>query len=186
MTTSFWSRYFPRRSVVEISQPTWVRVDARVASPNALTSPLTGFTCAAAHYWLLTDRNVRIGGIRSFYARASGWFGEQIVLASSEGPTISIPLTQAALTNSLEHEDAALLTNAPSALRRQIAAIGLDDGPVFFSEVRLSAGDRVELRAVVEPTPSPGGYRGTSAPSAATLRACPELGSVQIFDRMLG
>lgn len=186
MTTSFWSRYFPRRSVVEISQPTWVRVDARVASPNALTSPLTGFSCAAAHWWLLTDRGVLHGGRRSYYTQASGWLGEQLVLESSEGPSISLPLAQTVLTNALDHEDAALLASAPSALRRHVAKIGLDYGPVFFSEVRLSMGDRVELRAVVEPTPSPGGYRGTSAPSAAALRACPEHGSVQIFDRMLG
>jgi hypothetical protein len=149
--TSFWSRYFPERSVASIAQPTWVRIDARVASANAHASPFSSASCAAARYWLLDARREEI---------ASGWIGDELVLASDEGPTIAVPLSPSTLTNSVDAITPAPLPEQARELAREAR---------YYREVCVAHGARVELRAVVEPMPETG-YRQ----SAARLRASPE------------
>jgi hypothetical protein len=187
--TSFWSRYFPERSVAKIQKPAWVRVDAIVSSPDVVTSPLSGIACAAARWWLMTER-VQYGGTRAgnqmtHRIHASGWFGESLLLTTEEGPTILVPLAGAVLTNSVDGRDVTVLTHAPPELAAHVEDLTADQGTACYRELYLARGDRVELRAVVEPLARGGGYRDAPA-GAAQLRACLEEGPVQIYDHLLG
>jgi hypothetical protein len=187
--TSFWSRYFPERSVAKIQKPTWVRVDATVSSPDLVTSPFSRVACAAARWWLMTER-VQYGGSRAgnqvtHRIHASGWFGESLLLTTEEGPTILVPLAGASLTNSVDGHDVTVLTHVPPELAAYVKNLPADQGTACYRERHLASGDRVELRAVVEPLPKEGGYRDAPA-GTAQLRACLEEGPVQIYDHLLG
>jgi hypothetical protein len=179
---SYWSRVFPARSLAEIHGPAWVRIDARVVSSSSIESPFAGLRCATAKWWLM----VRAPGDGRHRIRlrpiASGWLGESILLSSVDGPIIRVPLAKAELANSMDPADGVPIQELPDIA--ELAALASETKEeLFFREVLLREGDRVELRAVVERLPSTAGYR--DVPRETEFQACPEHGKVEIFDRDL-
>jgi len=83
----FWSKLFPRRSLIGLRKPARVDLEAYVASENLVTSPVSGQT-AAFFAWHLTALGVDGLPHKWRVPFESGVWGERLLLAADGGSTL--------------------------------------------------------------------------------------------------
>jgi hypothetical protein len=187
--TSLWRRWFPKRSLAEVHDPTPVIVRGHVASPNQNESPLTLFEHAIARWWLLSEHfgwsQTERREVTFYRVRAEGWLGDEVTITTADG-TVHVPLEHATMGGiDPTTSNPIMLGEIPPMLLPHVAQLPHDHGPLVVHEVRLRRGDPVELRGHVMRVPKARGYREAANEVAAEFRACPELGAITLYDLVL-
>jgi hypothetical protein len=176
------ARLFPTKTLAGVREPTPVRIDARLLSPNSLVSPLSGTSAALiawrflAHY---TDHAGRTP-VERYQLLCVCARGEDLLLATPQG-TVLVPAQgleiRPAITGRGVPLDVPLPPEAAHLMQRSTL------GPIFYDELLLRNGDPVRLRATVAPC---GGERGSAYRSSGAGRsdfeALPRLGPVVVED----
>jgi hypothetical protein len=180
---SWFDRLFPRKTLAGVRAPTAVRVDARVASPNRIVSPLSGQAAAAigwrfyAHYMEQAGRSE----VERYQLLWYGGRGEDLVLATPEG-TVLVPVEGRLLQPAVEARGISLDVPLPPEAAHLMR--GPSRGAIFYDELLLRTGDAVRLRATVAPSGGAAGsaYR-SSGEGRCDFEALPRLGPVVVEDR---
>jgi hypothetical protein len=178
------AKLFPARTLAGVSRPTPVLVDAHVASPNTLVSPLSGYSAALIAWRFLVhyteQRQQSVERFRLLWACARG---EDLVLTTPQG-TIFVPSRGREVRPLAKGRGVPL--DSPLPPEAAHLAEGTMPGLVFYDELLLRNGDLVRLRAVVAPS---AGQRGSAYRSDGAVRAdfeaLPQLGRVVVQDRPL-
>jgi hypothetical protein len=178
-------RWTSTHSLAGLDAPTWVSVDAVVASPNAVASPVTPLRAAALRWdvvsrrWLLdawaNERREFADVVRSGLVAAElllrvgehtvrlPFPGYELRVAETEADVVKSPLPHGMVPEPFPHAD----------------------GLVCYREMPLLHGDAVRLTAVLAPTRAGAGapYRGE--PDAADFVAVYDHGAAVIEDRSM-
>ena len=135
----------PEVDLAAIQGPTLVDVEVRVASPNALTSPVTGMRAAAFVIEVLSR------GIDGSELRRAGalTIGDRLELEGRGDVPILALAQRVAFGFVTGTTGGHPITTAPPELVPLLAAIPLG-GTACFREHAIVNGDRMRLRAVVE------------------------------------
>jgi hypothetical protein len=165
-----------------------VRLDARIASPNLIHSPLSGHAAALigwrffVRYHIESQRNnYRTEHYDLLWSTILG----SDVLLDAGGRTVLVPNQLLTLTSAIDlghgvPVEGPLPPNAAHVLALPLAQRGL----VFYSELLLRTGDAVRLWATVEARDRAGqsAYR-SSGERGADFVARPDLGEMILQDR---
>jgi hypothetical protein len=171
----------PRQTVGAITQPTRMHLEARVASPNTLTSPLTGTTAALLMVTVVERRiftsDGGIAGSReaeTYHTIGSTLLGTELELLDAAGTVIHVPAAGLQVKPLFE-TGGNTLSNVPPFLHPLVARAS--GGHVLcFRESAFREGDRVRLRATIglEATAPAQGYRsGVSQRAVASVKYGP-------------
>jgi hypothetical protein len=178
----------PRRKLGAISGRTRVHLEARVASPNSLTSPLTGTTAAllmvSVVERIIIETGGNIGGnreIEQFRTVGSTFLGTEVDLVDDEGTVVHVP-AQGLVVRPLFTTGGNTITTVPPFLTPLVARAS-GSHVVCFRESAFREGDVVRLQAVVdlEATAPTQGYRSGMG-QRAVARA--EWGPVVLVERL--
>jgi hypothetical protein len=160
-----WSHHPPDLDAV--AAPTHLDVAAHVVGDDSLVSPFTGMPAAALVVVLTQRRTVGSGDSRGhettvFDLLGSSILGETLRLRPEGSPVeIDVPVASIRFRHPPEHLGMLLLERALPPSLEPLAHAANGEGPLYFRETTLRAGDRVRLRATVEPSTRfmPSGYR---------------------------
>jgi hypothetical protein len=171
-----FAKLFGHRRLRGLTEPTRVKVFARVASPNDVVSPMSGLY-AAAFSWKLSARMPRgpgwYGGAASdqeiYELVGRGVFGAELAL-NVEDPehdgaiTLAVPLSRAHMLLRGWHAPGAPLDHPlPEELAHSVKLS--PSGLLYFLELPLMHGERVRLEATAGPLDAGaarGPYRSTN------------------------
>lgn len=176
---------FGGRKLSELRRPERVTAVGVISSSNDLESPLTGLAGAAFHVGLferysLDEAGGRNEGTSEHLAPLGDVvIGDRLLLTSEpEGLLIEVPLERARFSFRVASRAAMPLEVVPPELAA-IAARAVGRGLLCYKEAILGRGDRVALRATLEPQGGSGmgGYRSMER---AALAARPDLGDIEI------
>lgn len=178
----FFARLFPRKTLAAVREPTPVRVDARMASPNTLVSPISGHAAALISwrfYTHYTDRSGRSEVERHALVGAHT-LGEDVVLETAQG-TVFVPARGRKVEPALSGHGLPLDVPLPPQVAHLMT--GSLPGLLYYDELLLRTGDPVRLRATVAPRgPSQGtAYRSTGEVHS-DFEALPDHGPVVVED----
>jgi hypothetical protein len=179
----WFERLFPKKTLAGVRAPTAVRVEARVASPNRIVSPISGLAAAVigwrfyAHFMEQTGRNE----VERYALLWNGGRGEDLVLETPEG-TVLVPAEGRLLQPAVEGRGVSLDVPLPPEAAHLMREP--NRGAIFYDELLLRTGDRVRLRATVAPSAKDSGsaYRA-SGERRCDFEALPRLGPVVVEDR---
>jgi len=176
------SRLFPVKTLASVREPTVVRIDARVFSPNTLVSPISGHTAALivwrflAHY---TDRSGQTP-VERYKLLWSCSRGEDIVLVTPQGRVL-VPARGRVIKPAMTGRGVPL--DVPLPPEAAELATWSAPGLMFYDELLLRNGDPVRLRATVGAC---GGKQGSAYRSGGEggndFEARPDLGAVVLED----
>jgi hypothetical protein len=178
----------PRLRLGPIAGPTRMHLEARVASPNTITSPLTGTTAALLMVTVVERVIIETGGniggnreIEQFRTVGSTLVGTEIDLVDADGAVVHVP-TAGLVVRPLFNTGGNTISTVPPFLKPLVAQAS-GSHVVCFRESAFREGDVVRLHAVIglEATAPAQGYRSGVA-QRAVARA--EWGSVVLVERL--
>jgi hypothetical protein len=176
------SRLFPAKTLAGIREPTAVRVDARVLSPNTLVSPITGHT-AALIFWRFythyTDYDRQTPAERHQPIGACGR-GADLHLGTPHG-TVLVPALGRTIRPAVAGGGLPLEVSPPPEATFLAQSFR---GLVFYDELLLRNGEPVRLRAFVAPSSNKQGsaYRSGGGDGSSDFEVIPHLGPVVVED----
>jgi hypothetical protein len=169
-------------ALADVRAPTPIRVDGTVLSPNAVVSPITGYTAAVIgwrFYTQFTDTSGQMNKVRCklLFACARG---EGLVLATPHG-TVLVPAAGREIRPT--HPGPGVPLEVPLPPEAAELATWSAPGLIYCDELLLRNGDAVRLRATVAPTGAEHGsaYRSSSG-ERCDFEALPRLGPVVVED----
>jgi hypothetical protein len=180
-----WPWRFAQPDLATLTGPTRVTVVGTIASPNALDSPLTGLR-AAAFVVLFVERTTdgaddpRRVPTDVFRSLGYSMVGESLRISVASDPRlIEVPCAHTCVKLDPPWQGVVPLEHPLPRELASCAARASGRGVVYFRETPLCTGDRVRLRAVLEPAVqvAPSAYRDEPQ---AVLRVRPDLGLVYL------
>jgi len=187
----WFKRQFPRKDLVTIGgRATLVKVDGLITTPNEWKSPITGFR-AAAFLWRLVSRHTTTNPF------APGWSSREKeefleIAAIARGSDLVIKTETGTLFVAME--DATIIPvgstygvvslSDPPPIPELVAPFQSSPYPVSIQEVTFRKGDRVFVRAYVEPfgkSANRGAYR-TVEETKPEYRTRADLGLVEVAE----
>lgn len=148
--------------------PTEVKVEVVVASPNELTSELTGLRAALFHVSLVERLPIhRENGVAGGDEVADAWvdlgaimWGDTLVLRDDDGTEVTVVARRAQVGFATPQLSGTPLSKVPAALAPMMKKAS-GRGVLCFRENTIRQGDRYRLTATVEAVPSvvTSGYR---------------------------
>jgi len=179
------------RALDAVGQGADVEIEVVVASPDAIESTTAPIRAAAFRWALLTERTGHGGGkggggtTRALDPFAGGWRGGPLVVRAPCGRTIEISLDHAQLSAPVDPEDGVPLGESPRSAQTYAAVLArapAGSGVVYVREHAITHGQRLVLRARLEPTLSASSYRDAASTTTAAFRST---GEITIEDRSL-
>ena len=182
MMRSVWSwlsRFFPARTLDAVGRGARCDVVVKVVSADTIDSTIAPTIATAIRWTLLYEETARgddRGGapVRRLRPFASGWRGGPIIGRAACGRTIEIPLEGARLIAPIDPEDGVPLGTSPASAAvygEAAARASSTAGPVYLREHSITHGQKLVVRAFVEPAEPERGYRHAAPILKAQLRA---------------
>ena len=153
-------RPYPRASTESLE-----RIHARMASPNAVESPMTGMRAAVIRWAFFTgiqrgSDGRSPGPAMRYEPVASGLLGHELLLESPRG-AIAVDLARVALRfDSRGDGGTPVYGSIPPVFRGVLAEKPLGRGMLYYREQFLHHGDPVAITARLVPVPDGGPFRG--------------------------
>lgn len=150
-------------SLQGLSEPTWVTVEARVASPNETRSPVTGMRAAMFRWQVFsreTDPDGAAGNLAHYTPVQSGLMADGALVLSCEGRTILLPFPGYEARFRV-NDDFGDPIEAP--LPAGMLPDAMPPGLACYRELPLLHGDPVRLTARILPLGSTAGGAYRSA-----------------------
>jgi hypothetical protein len=152
-----------RRRLGGITSPSPVEVRGRIASPDAVTSPITGARAAIIGFYVFVPARLERRAGREAHDRLvdGGIWGEPFTVATDDG-LLFVPLENVTPyfsgANADEHPLLEPLPD-PLAYLRTVARVTLAEGSLYYRELALRGGDQVRVRGTAGPAEGCGAYR---------------------------
>lgn len=154
-----------RRRLGGITVPELIEVRGRIASPDAVTSPLTGARAVIIEFFVFVPARLERRARRAAFDRLvdSGVWAEAFAVETEDG-LLWVPLENVTpYFLGANSEEQPLLEPLPEPLgylraieegRNQLA-----EGALYYRELRLASGDPVRIRGTAGPAEGHGAYR---------------------------
>ena len=164
-----WARLFPKKTLAGLREPARVSIQARMLSPNTLTSSLSRHTAALigwrffVHYVDPSDRQSR----ERYDLLWACVFGDDVTLSTPQG-TVLVPAEARVLRPGVTGHGIPLDVALPPEAAHVLQMPAAKRGVVYYDELLIRNGDAVRLTAIVAPSAPVGAsaYRSSGAPHA--------------------